>query len=89
MRDQMQSHNDVNEGISSVNQATVNEAEPNQVQEGADEVEDPNAPSITNGHYIIAYGPKTIKAIEEAIACSFKLFWDGAISMHIDTSLSS
>jgi 3-phosphoglycerate kinase len=46
-------------------------------------------PAIPEDHYILAYGPKTVKAIQSAIRLSFKLFWDGSISMFKDTVLSS
>lgn len=44
---------------------------------------------IPEGHYVLSYGPKTIGAIQDAIRTSFKLFWDGSVSMFQDTVLSS
>ena len=38
---------------------------------------------------MIAYGPKTIAAIQKGINRSFKLFWDGSIGMFIDNVLTS
>lgn len=38
---------------------------------------------------MISYGPKTIGKIKKAINESFKLFWDGSISIYQDTFLSS
>ena len=46
-------------------------------------------PSIPEDNYVIGYGPKTITALQEAINSSFKLFWDGSISLFYDTFLSS
>lgn len=44
---------------------------------------------IREGSYVLCFGPKTVRAIQSAIAKSFKLFWDGSISMYRDTFLSS
>ena len=38
---------------------------------------------------MLAYGPQTIEMICRAINESFKLFWDGSVSMYLDTNLSS
>jgi hypothetical protein len=53
-----------------------------------EEVEE-TGPTIPENHYIIGFGPKTTEALEGAVRCSFKLFWDGSIGMYMDTSLSS
>lgn len=59
-------------------------------EEGAGEAAgETEQPQIPEGLYVLAYGPKTIRAIQEAIRLSFKLFWDGSISMFQDTVLSS
>ena len=60
-----------------------------QIQDEEEEVIDPNGPKIAQGHYVIAYGPKTLALIQEAINNSFKLFWDGSISMFVETFMSS
>ena len=39
--------------------------------------------------YLLGYGPKTLSALKNAIKTSFKVFWDGSISMYMDTALSS
>lgn len=54
-----------------------------------EEVEQDNNPKIPEGHFMIMYGPKTVDYICQAINESFKLFWDGSISMYMDTVLSS
>jgi len=38
---------------------------------------------------VLAYGPKTMRSLKQAVNQSFKLFWDGSISMFQDTVLSS
>lgn len=40
-------------------------------------------------HYLIQYGPKTMEALYFAINNSFKLLWDGSISMFRETVKSS
>jgi len=67
-------------------------AQTSAVQESAaaeEEEADTDTTCIPDGHYVIAYGHKTISAIEEAISKSFKLFWDGSICMFIDATLSA
>jgi len=39
--------------------------------------------------YLLQYGPKTLAALKNAIRTSFKLFWDGSISIYQETALSS
>ena len=39
--------------------------------------------------YVLCYGPKTISLIQNSINNSFKLFWDGSVSMYNETILSS
>jgi 3-phosphoglycerate kinase len=39
--------------------------------------------------FLLQYGPKTLNNLKEAIVTSFKLFWDGSISMYQDTAFSS
>lgn len=39
--------------------------------------------------YLLGYGPKTLNALTNAVKTSFKVFWDGSISMYMDTALSS
>ena len=68
------------------NNATGGEAADETGGEPAGEVDQP---SIPEDHYVLSYGPKTIKAIQNAIRLSFKLFWDGSVSMFQDTVLSS
>ena len=58
-----------------------------------------NTPRVetTQGHlsemnqsdFIIQFGPKTMDAIIEAVSESFKLFWEGSISMQVSTQHSS
>lgn len=38
---------------------------------------------------MLAYGPKTMRNLKQAVNYSFKLFWDGSVSMFQDTVLSS
>lgn len=38
---------------------------------------------------LLQYGPKTLAALHNAIRTSFKLFWDGSISLFQETALSS
>jgi hypothetical protein len=56
---------------------------------GVEEVDIDENMVIGDNQYILQYGPKTIDYIMKAIDQSFKLFWDGSISMNIDTVLSS
>jgi len=44
---------------------------------------------IPDDYYLLGYGPKTIEALQQAVDCSFKLFWDGSVGMYIDTVISS
>ena len=53
------------------------------------EEEEETGPTINEDHYVIGYGPKTIEAIMSAVSQSFKLFWDGSVSMFMETALSS
>lgn len=53
------------------------------------EEEEPKGPSIPEGHTMLCYGPKTIELIQHAINGSFKLFWDGSVSLYIDNIISS
>lgn len=39
--------------------------------------------------YLLQYGPKTVNALKNAVRTSFKVFWDGSISMFMDTAYSS
>ena len=32
--------------------------------------------------YLLQYGPKTLAALQNAVRTSFKLFWDGSISIY-------
>ena len=43
----------------------------------------------TGGEFVLEFGPKTIHLLIEAVNCSYKLFWDGSISMFKDTSHSA
>lgn len=38
---------------------------------------------------LLQYGPKTLNQLKAAIRSSFKVFWDGSISMFQETALSS
>lgn len=58
------------------------EGEENQVQS-------PEEPSIAESHCIIAFGPKTVYALQEAIKLSFKMFWDGSVSMFFNDTILS
>ena len=42
-----------------------------------------------SGEFVLEYGPKTIQMLIEAVNSSFKLFWDGSISMYKDTNHSA
>ena len=53
------------------------------------EEEEETGPTINESHYVLGYGPKTIEAVMQAVGQSFKLFWDGSISMFMETALSS
>ena len=44
---------------------------------------------MNTSDYILQFGPKTIDAIMSAVNDSFKIFWDGSISMHKETVHSS
>lgn len=46
-------------------------------------------PKIGEETYVLLLGPKTVKAIQRAVRLSFKLFWDGSVSLFKDTVLSS
>ncbi len=37
---------------------------------------------VTGEQYLLQYGPKTLAALQAAIKSTFKLFWDGSISMY-------
>ena len=68
------------------------QSEANPGEEGEAEVqeeEEPKDPSIPEGHTMLCYGPKTIELIQHAINGSFKLFWDGSVSLYIDNIISS
>lgn len=39
--------------------------------------------------YLLQYGPKTLASLQNAIRTTFKLFWDGTISLYQETALSS
>lgn len=59
-------------------------------EEAGDDGEAPEEPSIPASHYILSYGPKTVRALQDAIRLSFKCFWDGSVCMYYnDTILSS
>lgn len=45
--------------------------------------------TISMTDYVLQYGPKTVQAIIDATNSSFKLFWDGSISLFKDTAHSS
>lgn len=56
-------------------------------EENKEEV--PAKPAMNAEHYLIQYGPKTMDALYYAINNSFKLLWDGSISMFRETTKSS
>ena len=64
------------------------EAKPEGTAEEGGEPAEEAVQGIPEDHYVLAYGPKTIKAIQEAIRLSFKLFWDGAVCLMLDTTLA-
>jgi hypothetical protein len=39
--------------------------------------------------HLLQYGPKTLNSLCEAVESSFKIFWDGSISLYQDTAKSS
>lgn len=61
---------------------------------GGDVAEDEQQPEevfdqIPEDHHVICYGPITIEYIQQAVSESFKLFWDGSVSLYLDTILSA
>ena len=56
-------------------------------EDGGDNAED-GPQGIPEDHYVLAYGPKTIKALQDAIKLSFKLFWDGSVCLFLDSILA-
>jgi hypothetical protein len=45
--------------------------------------------ALVSDEYLLQYGPKTLAALQQAVRTSFKLFWDGSISMYQETTHSS
>ena len=56
-------------------------------EDGGDNAEE-GPQGIPEDHYVLAYGPKTIKALQDAIKLSFKLFWDGSVCLFLDSILA-
>jgi len=48
-----------------------------------------NSPHLDSGEYLLQFGPETMSELLHYVSHSFKLFWDGSISLHKDTALSS
>lgn len=72
--------------------ASEKQSEHNPGEEGeAEQVEEAVAqdPAIPEGHYMLCYGPKTVELIQKALTGSFKLFWDGSVSLYMETALSA
>lgn len=89
-------------GSAPINVVSPEEPAPTESKEGAppiaetqeegeeNQVQSPEEPGIAESQCIIAFGPKTVYALQEAIKLSFKMFWDGSVSMFFnDTILSS
>ena len=48
-----------------------------------------NSPRLPREEFLIQFGPTTLADVVNQISHSFKLFWDGSISLFRDTTLSS
>ena len=87
-------------GSAPINVTSPEEGAPTESKEGApiaetqeegeeNQVQSPEEPSIAESHNIIAFGPKTVYALQEAIKLSFKMFWDGSVSMYFNDTILS
>lgn len=72
--------------VADVDKSVDGDAKEGTAEEGTPEEE---GPSIPQDHYVLSFGPKTVKAIQDAVRLSFKLFWDGSISLFSDNVLAS
>jgi hypothetical protein len=74
---------------------------PQSVQNIASGAKTPNEHSAESDHakervvllnpeeYLIQFGPKTLDQLTRAVRTTYKLFWDGSISLYQDTAYSS
>jgi len=47
------------------------------------------SPKLNSAEILLQFGPETMNDLLRLIGSSFKMFWDGSISLYKDTSLSS
>lgn len=61
------------------------------IEEGDEEVKRSTEKSaqMKADEVVIQYGPETIKELHKLLKSSFKVFWDGSISLYKDTVHSS
>jgi len=59
-------------------------------QEGIEEEpEESKTPQMNTEEFVLQYGPETMAELSHLLAHSFKVFWDGSISLYKDTVTSS
>ena len=61
------------------------------VNEGSGDLEETKTASVKmqQSEFVLQYGPQTMEELQHLVGHSFKVFWDGSISLYKDTVMSS